>query len=241
MTAKPLYIFVDESGNFDFSTKGSRYFTLTCVSMQRAEKIPLYPELSNPFPIYNSFDGYKHFLLENSQTFNLKDGLESFHCSEDNKIIRKNMFTIIARHLTDIRIDSLIVEKRKLKPELQNQKSLYSRMFPHLLNYTIKGSVKQLRPNQIIVIADNIAKSSKRHAIKMTVAKSLKHSIPTDTVPYRLFYHASKAHYGLQLVDYCSWAIFRKWEKGDTQHHAMIQSAIKSEHDIFKGHRQLYY
>lgn len=30
-----LYIFVDESGNFDFSEKGTRFLTLTCIITER--------------------------------------------------------------------------------------------------------------------------------------------------------------------------------------------------------------
>ena len=30
------YVFLDESGNFDFSAKGSRYYFLASVSMRRA-------------------------------------------------------------------------------------------------------------------------------------------------------------------------------------------------------------
>jgi len=46
------YIFLNESGNFDFSASGSRYFVLTSISMRR------------PFPVAMPMDAYKHDLLE---------------------------------------------------------------------------------------------------------------------------------------------------------------------------------
>ena len=38
------YVFLDESGNFDFSASGTRYFVLTCVGVTR------------PFPAFESLD-----------------------------------------------------------------------------------------------------------------------------------------------------------------------------------------
>ena len=47
-----VYIFLDESGNFDFSPGGTRYFVLTSVSMER------------PFPVAAPLDDYKRDCLE---------------------------------------------------------------------------------------------------------------------------------------------------------------------------------
>ena len=46
------YLFLDESGNLDFSDRGTRYFVLTSVSMVR------------PFRIYDALDAYKCDCLE---------------------------------------------------------------------------------------------------------------------------------------------------------------------------------
>ena len=49
-----LYIFLDESGNLDFSDSGSRYFVLTSVSTRR------------PFPFSSALDDFKYDCLEGS-------------------------------------------------------------------------------------------------------------------------------------------------------------------------------
>lgn len=46
------YIFLDESGNLDFSASGTRYFVLTSVSMER------------PFSMYDALDGYRYDCIE---------------------------------------------------------------------------------------------------------------------------------------------------------------------------------
>jgi hypothetical protein len=46
-----LYIFLDEAGNFDFSTNGSRYFVVACITRER------------PFGDYSEFVELKYNLF----------------------------------------------------------------------------------------------------------------------------------------------------------------------------------
>ena len=46
---------------------------------------------------------------------------------------------------------------------------------------------------------------------------------------------------GLQIADYCSWAIQRKWERGDLRSHVLIQDKISSEFDVFSRGNTSYY
>ena len=44
-----------------------------------------------------------------------------------------------------------------------------------------------------------------------------------------------------QIADYCCWAIYRKWEKGDLRSHDLIKNKIRSEFDMFaKGNIKYY-
>ncbi len=47
-----IYVFLDESGNLDFTASGTRYFVMTSVSMER------------PFPMNDALDTYKYDCLE---------------------------------------------------------------------------------------------------------------------------------------------------------------------------------
>ena len=46
---------------------------------------------------------------------------------------------------------------------------------------------------------------------------------------------------GLWLADYCAWAILRKWERGDTQWYDVVASKIRSEFDLWRQSRTVYY
>ncbi len=45
----------------------------------------------------------------------------------------------------------------------------------------------------------------------------------------------------LQLTDYCTWAIQRKWEKGDSRSYDMIKNRITYEYDMFRKGTSYYY
>lgn len=46
---------------------------------------------------------------------------------------------------------------------------------------------------------------------------------------------------GLQIADYCGWAIYRKWEIADTRSHRLIAPKISSEFDLFSRGSQHHY
>lgn len=149
------------------------------------------------------------------------------------------MFTIIANNLTNLRIDSLIVEKRKTGPVLQELEKFYPRMIGYLIRYVLEP--RNLKDyEEVIVITDSIPVSRKREAIEKAVKQTLSKMLPNGT-RYKILHHASKSCTGLQIADYCNWAIFRKWERGDLRSYELIRSGIRSEFDIFKSGPRHYY
>lgn len=217
----PLYIFLDEGGNFDFSIKGSRYFSLTSISTVR------------PFAFNVQLDHYKYDCIE----WGLNQ--EYFHCAEDNSHLRERVFGIIAEHLSTLCIDSILVDKPKTGPALQEPKHFYPKMISYLLKYAIERH-QQTTISEIIVITDNIPLNEKRKAVEKAIKMTLSDMLSED-LKYRIIHHASKAHHGLQIADYCNWAIYRKWERGDSQYYDIIKNGIRSEFDIFRSGVRRYY
>src|SRR3989339_390513 len=90
---KTLYLFVDESGNFDFSPAGTKYFTLSAVST------------FNPCLFKEKILNYKYDLLKGGHN------LEAFHATEDKQFIRDKMFDFIKNLAGDFSVDSVVVQK----------------------------------------------------------------------------------------------------------------------------------
>lgn len=215
------YLFLDEAGNFDFSPKGTRYFVLTSVSMRR------------PFAPHGPLDDYKHDCLE----FGLDT--EYFHCTDDNPRVRSRVFGTIANHLDGMKIDSLIVEKRKTGPALREDKRFYPYVLGQLLKFVLPKELAA-GAEEVIVITDTIPVQKKRQAVEKAIQQALAKMLP-EGMKYRILHHQSRSHYGLQVADYCCWAVLRKWQTGETTFYDQIKSSLRSEFDIFRtGTRQYY-
>jgi len=216
-----LYVFLDEAGDFNFSVTGTKFFTFTTITKTR------------PFPWDTPLISLKYDLIE------VGLDIEYFHAAEDRQAVRDKVFTIIGNNLGNFRIDSLVIEKRKTGPTLQVLEKFYPRMIGYLLRYVLDP--KNLKDfSEVIVITDSIPVSRKREAVEKAVKQTLSKMLPTST-KYRVLHHASKSCVGLQIADYCNWAIFRKSERQDLRSYELIRSGIRSEFDIFRPGMKYYY
>ena len=221
MVKPALYVFLDEAGNFDFSLGGTKYFILTAVSKER------------PFRAYQAMTELKYDLVENGTD------IEYFHASEDAQAVRNAVFAIIQRNLGGVRVDSLVVEKRKIGPPMRPEEQFYPRMLGYLLRHVLSGySVEQYR--EVIVFTDQIPVKKKRSAIEKAAKVTLSGMLP-KAARYRVLHHDSKSNMDLQTADYCSWAIYRKWDTHDERSYQLIRSAIRSEFDFCKSGTIIYY
>jgi hypothetical protein len=220
-SSKCLYVFLDEAGDFNFSPTGTKFFTLTAVTKTR------------PFDWDALIMSLKYDLIETGLN------IEYFHAAEDRQGVRDRVFKIVGESLPDSRIDGLIIEKRKTGPALQIAEKFYPRMIGYLLRYILEP--RNLRDYaEVIVLTDSIPVSRKREAVEKAIKQTLSRMLPAGT-KYMVLHHASKSCAGLQIVDYCNWAIFRKWERGDSRSYDLIRTGIRSEFDIFRSGTRYYY
>jgi hypothetical protein len=96
------------------------------------------------------------------------------------------------------------------------------------------NKIKVKNFNQIIIITDSIPLQSKRKLIEKSIKQSLANFAQNENARYDIFHHSSKSHFGLQIADYCNWAIFRKYEKEDCIFYENIKKWIKLEEVLWK-------
>ena len=207
--AERVYIFLDESGNLDFGPKGTRYFVLTAVRMLR------------PFPAFTALMEYKYDCLENGVD------TEHFHCYDDSRIVRKSVFDLIGAHLDGMLIDCGVVEKAGVSQNMRADTRFYPAMLGYLLDKLFRRELAVDNARQIIVITDTIPVKRKHRAMEKAIRTTLSGMLPS--VKYTVLHHQSRSHYGLQIADYCCWAIFRRYERGDDSWYDRIKPAIRNE------------
>lgn len=211
MSRRP-YIFLDESGNLDFGPKGTRHFALTSVSMER------------PFEIFRALDEYKYDCIENGLN------IEYFHCYDDSRSVRRAVFDLIASSPNDLRVDSLVVDKSEIDPNMRVAARFYPEILGRLLREAISSELATGGIEEIVAITDSIPINKRRGEVEKAARTTLSRTLPE--VKYRVMHHRSRSHYGLQIADYCCWAIFRKREIGDETWRDRIAPIIRNESKI---------
>jgi len=215
------YIFLDEGGDLNFRPHGSKYFTLTGVLTKR------------PFVLDPILTGLRFDLIEEGVE------LQEFHATEDKQGTRDRVFASIQGQLASLRADSVIVEKRKTHPKVQQVERFYPEMLGYLLRYMVREeSLDEAR--EVIVVTDELPLKKKRRAVEKAAKTTLAEMLP-DGVRHRVMHHDSKSCCGLQAADYINWAIYWKWKDGDKRSYKLIQSAVKSEFPIFKRGTKKHY
>lgn len=209
-----LYVFVDEGGNYDFSKKGTAYWVLTCL---------LATDIN---PLVMELYVLKHRLID------LGTDLECFHASEDRQAVRDEVFGILAKS-DHIRIDSVVVEKRKAHPSIRPLNQFYPMMVGNLLQYPFHSRGLDITAfDKVLIFADRAtATKGQQKILKKALKAHLKPHL--RGVPYEICMHASMSHPYLQLVDYANWAIYVRCERNETRPYDSIKHLVVSQFPIF--------
>ena len=219
---KTLYLFIDEGGNFDFSANGTSHFMLTCLIEER------------PFPSYDKLRELRYDLLESGIN------IEYFHATEDKQDVRNRVFSIINESLEHVKICSMIAQKNKAHPSLQEEGKFYTHVFQMLMKWVVKKHIHGKGYERVVVFTDTMPIAKKKRAMEKGVKSVLK-SLLDEGVTYRIYHHQSKSNFNLQVVDYCNWAIYRKWSRDDTRSYDIIKPSIDAEWDVYRNGTKTFY
>ncbi len=221
-----LFLYLDESGNYTFSYKGSEYLIYTSLTT------------TNPYLLY-------HELCELEKKLK-KSGIileqNRFHASEDKQIVRDEVYKILKKP-DSYEVDAIIVEKCKANPSLRETTQLYKKIYGVLLKYILK---RYTDVTKILIFIDESPEQKKKEAMKKGIKESLSVILNGRTdVVYRIVYLPSVFSYGLQAADYCCWALKKKYgewgQKIDLRPYKEIGHSVKSEFDIFQTGTTKYY
>ena len=227
-----VYIFVDEAGDMDFSAKGSRHYMFNFLVKKR------------PFNLHEYISSYRYSLLErNLDPLNgSRLDIEAFHAHKDNKYIKEELFNIISTfNKESVKVYSYILEKPKVEPTKRKEKD---RFYIDNLNYSIQRLLDKLEiDTNFIIITDRLPVHKNKGKQVGALKKGIKEYIKNNAlnIRYDIFHHASASSANLQIVDYISWAIFRKYERGDDSYYKRIENYILDEELMTKDRKVNHY
>lgn len=213
------YVFADEAGNFDFSdgSSATRYFILCTIAADDCGVGDALLKLRRDL-------GWKGIHLD-----------RVFHATEDPQNVRDEVFGLLAD--MEFRIDATILEKRKAEPHLRNDRSLYKMAW--YLHFKHVAPRVAGPDDTLFVAASSLGTKAQRHALHSAVDDVVRQVSTCRS--HRVAFWPANSDPCLQVADYCTWAIQRKWERGDDRSHVLIVDKIRSEFDVWRRGRTTYY
>jgi hypothetical protein len=212
------YVFADEAGNFDFSNgrDASRYFVLCTVMAEHCAAGDALLALRREL-------GWRGLHLD-----------RVFHAAEDSWAIRDAVFELLGTY--DFWVDATILEKRKAQPHLRDEASLYKMAWYLHFKYL----AKRMHPSdRLFVAASSLGTKKARGALHAAIDDVVRRLSPCSS--HRVAFWPAASDPCLQVADYCTWAIQRKWERGDDRSHILILPKVRSEFDAWQRGRTAYY
>lgn len=159
------------------------------------------------------------------------------HATSDKQAVRDAVFERIAE--MDIRIDTRVFEKRKISPELQTLEAMYDLAWSTHAIHTLYDSVD--RDEELHIIAGSIGVKKKNRILMINQIRNAVHLAGRSQRDTVVTISEAKTDPGLQVADYCCWAIQRRWERNDARSYDLIQSKIATEQDYFESLTDYFY
>lgn len=213
------YVFADEAGNFDFTRNlgASRYFVLATVTLDDCNLGKALLDLRREL-------AWRGVYLD-----------RVFHATTDDQAIRDVVFELLAA--ADFRVDATIFEKRKTIPTRQNEHGFYKLAWYLHFKYVATKIVSS--GDRLLVTAASLGTKKQRGIFHEAVNNVVFQVSPT--LSHRVAFWPYASDPCLQIADYCTWAIQRKWEHGDDRSHVLIADKIHSEFDVWEVGQKYYY
>lgn len=213
------YVFSDEAGNFDFSRhpSASRYFVLCTVT---ADDCSVGDELLD----LRRRLGWQGVHLDSV-----------FHATADPQAVRDEVFNLLQS--ADFRVDATVFEKSKAQPHLQSDRALYKLAW--YIHFKHIAPSIATSDDRLFVVASSLGTKKRRGSFHTAVDDVVRQVTPCRR--YRVAFWPAASDPCLQVADYCTWAIQRKWERNDIRSYELIEPKLRSEFDAWKvGIRHFY-
>ena len=217
------FVFADEAGDFEFARKNnvSRYFIVCAISLDSCEI------------------GQELLKLRRELMW---DGIQIddyFHATADKQLVRDRVFQLL--NSFDFEIYAQVLEKSKAQPQIRTTRHrFYKHAWLYLFRHAMPRIVRQPE-DQLMVTTASIGVKKGQADFSEAVLDVLKQTQRVDAGSWRTTFCSSASDPCLQVADYCTWAIQRKWERGDERSYDLIKSKIKYEYDLWsRGSRHFY-
>jgi len=207
-----IYVFADEAGNFDFNRKqgATAYFmigTLTLPDLTLEQHLlDLRRDLA-----------WRGFPIESA-----------FHAGEDAQAVRDEVYRVL--QAVPFRFDVTIFEKCRTRPRLQSDWERFYKV-AWFLHFKYVAPQIATAKDELFVIAATIGTKKRRSVIRAGIEDVVSQS--TICSNWNVAFWPSESDPCLQAADYCTWAVWRKWEGNDPRSYQYLTGKVMTEFSVF--------
>jgi len=220
-----LHIHTDESGNYDFSQRGSRYYVFAAAWTY------------HPAPLAMGLTALRFEQIKAGHG----EFLSSFHACEDSPWLRDRVISTLLNHAS-WSFAAMVVEKAKVNPTIYDPQAFYPKFLTMVLRFVLRGRVRP-DTSQILIYTDTLPMTQKKQARSVQVA--IKHSCQREQpqIPFHVLNHRRESNAWLQVADYCCWGVCRKWEHGNTDAYDRLKARLAATEidPMSRGDGRMYY
>ena len=216
------FIFADEAGDFTFERRQnvSRYFILCTVAME--DDAPIAAALTK---------------LRRKLAWDGAELGEFFHATSDKQRVRDAVYEKILEH--PFSVQATVMEKCKAYERVKSSKP---RFYQYGWFYHFKYGTTGLfnADHEALITAASLGTKRERAAFQDAVHSVMRQTMRVKT--WKTDFMPAAADPGLQVADYCAWAIQRKWESGgkDIRSFELIRNRLTYEYDLWVRGERLY-
>lgn len=216
-----MHVFGDEAGDFVFKPPVagiSRYFMIGTVALETCE-------------LGDQLLGLRRDLAWKGVQ------LDQFHASSDKQRVRDRVFAGLAKAETEFRFDITILDKRKAFGYLRRDPIRFYKTAWYLhFKYVAPGLVGSL--DELLVVASKLQIEKKKRLVHTAVSDVVAQVSPT--VVYHTAFAPAISDPCLQIADYMTWAVQRKYELGDHRSYDLVKHKIASEFQPYANGKLQY-
>jgi hypothetical protein len=203
---EPVFVFIDESGNFDFTNRGTRHFVLSAHITQA------------PLECGAGLSNLTYDFLARGLTNQVP-----IHATQNSVSTRHLVVSRLCERTHQCRVLSVFVEKANLEEDFQNDVAMYGISAVALVE-RLTSSITGESP-RIILLFDATLTSKKRAAFLKVLKANLKKATRAFHIHFRPVSHDVNG----QIADYYAWSVFRALESNDSS----WLNKLPGPHEVF--------
>lgn len=209
------YIFLDESGDLGFNpkNKSSKYFVITILAA--SDKKPI-----------EKIAKKVHAALR-KKVKRLSGGV--LHAYKEKGSTKRRVLTLLSKK--NCSIMTIYLNKSKVYTKLKKEEHL-------LYNYVTNILLDRIMRKKLLPSTENIILVASKRETNRFLNENFKDYLKNQVsgkfkAKIEIEVRAPSEEKALQIVDFASWAIFRKHEKSDRTYYDLIEKIIVEESPLF--------